>query len=85
MSLDQIAGLLGAALILGAYAGVQLKKLDPHQPTALLLNGVGAALIVVSLLYDFNLASLLLESAWVLIAVWGLVDWARGRGRPPAP
>lgn len=77
MSLDALAGLLGAALILGAYAGVQLKKLDPHQPPALLMNLGGASLVIVSLFFEFNLAAFLLEAAWVVIAVWGLFDWLR--------
>jgi len=81
VSLDEIVGLVGAALILGAYAGVQLKKLDPHRPPALLLNLFGAALVIVSLLYEFNLAAFLLEAAWVLIALWGLFSWLRGRRR----
>jgi hypothetical protein len=82
VSLDAIAGLIGAALILGAYAGVQLKKLDPHQPPALLMNLCGAGLVLVSLFFQFNLAAALLEGAWVLIALWGLIDWARMKRRP---
>ena len=81
MGLDEIVGLAGAALILGAYGGVQLKKLDPHRPAALLLNLIGASLVLVSLAYEFNLAAALLEGAWVLIALWGLFDWWRGRSR----
>ena len=80
-ALDEILGLLGAALILLAYAGVQLKKLDPHKHKALLLNLTGAALVLVSLYFEFNLAAALLEGAWVLIALWGLFDWWRGRSR----
>ena len=83
MSLDEIAGLVGAFLILGAYAGVQLKKLDPHRPPALLLNLTGAALVLVSLYFEFNLAAAILEGAWVLIALWGLFDWFRARSRRP--
>lgn len=81
-ALDEMLGLLGAALILLAYAGVQLKKLDPHRPRALLLNLTGAALVLVSLYFEFNLAAAILEGAWVLIAIWGLLDWWRGRSRP---
>jgi hypothetical protein len=58
---------------------VQLKRLDPHQPTALLLNLGGAGLVLWSLFYAFNLAAALLEAAWVLIALWGLFAWWRAR------
>ncbi len=71
---DEAIGLIGAALILLAYAGVQLKKLDPHKPRALLLNLTGAALVLVSLYFEFNLAAALLEGAWVLIALWGIIQ-----------
>ena len=81
MSFDAIIGLIGAALILGAYAGVQLKKLDPHRPPALLLNLTGASAVLVSLWFEFNLAAALLEGAWVLIALWGLFDWWRARSK----
>ncbi|MBP6547239.1 MAG: hypothetical protein KA220_11010 [Phenylobacterium sp.] len=89
MGLDGYIGLLGAALILGAYAGVQMKKLDPHDLPALLLNLGGASLVIVSLFFEFNLAAFLLEVAWVGIAVAGLFGWLRKRQQkpetPPAP
>jgi hypothetical protein len=76
VSLYDIAGLLGALGILLAYAGVQMKKLDPHRPPALLLNLTGASLVLISLIEDFNMAALLLEIAWIIIAVHGLVMFA---------
>ncbi len=79
MSLFDLAGLLGAFGILAAYAGVQLKRLDPHRPPALLLNLVGASLVLVSLIEDFNLAALLLEIAWIAIALQGLAALALRR------
>ncbi|MDP8916468.1 MAG: hypothetical protein M3M95_04555 [Pseudomonadota bacterium] len=79
MSLFDFAGLLGAFGILAAYAGVQLKRLDPHRPPALLLNLVGASLVLVSLIEDFNLAALLLEIAWIAIALQGLAALALRR------
>ena len=72
MSLYDLAGLFGAFGILAAYAGVQLKKLDPHRPPALLLNLIGATLVLVSLIEDFNLAAFILEIAWIVIALHGL-------------
>ena len=72
MSLYDLAGVLGAFGILAAYAGVQLKRLDPHRPPALLLNLVGATLVLVSLMEDWNLAAFILEVAWIAIALQGL-------------
>jgi hypothetical protein len=79
VSLYDIAGLLGALGILLAYAGVQMKKLDPHRPPALLLNLTGASLVLISLIEDFNMAALLLEIAWIAIALQGLAAFAMKR------
>ncbi|HEY3814317.1 MAG TPA: hypothetical protein VGL66_13920 [Caulobacteraceae bacterium] len=81
MSATDLIGLLGTLLILGAYAGVQFKRLDPHGLIALLLNLAGAALVLVSLYFKFNLASALLEAAWALIALVGIIRLALGRDR----
>ncbi|HDL16873.1 MAG TPA: hypothetical protein ENH27_03425, partial [Rhizobiales bacterium] len=46
----------------------------------LALNGVGAALIIVSLFYAFNLAAFVMETIWVAISVYGAVKrWRRER------
>ena len=79
MSPFDIAGLLGALGILLAYAGVQMKKLDPHRPPALLLNLTGASLVLISLIEDFNMAAFLLEIAWIAIALQGLAAFAMKR------
>jgi hypothetical protein len=77
------AGLLGALLILAAYAGVQLKRLDPHGAAGLLMNFAGASLVMLSLLVRFNLGAFLLEAAWALIALFGLARIFL-RQRPPS-
>jgi hypothetical protein len=71
------AGLLGVLVILIAYAGAALGKLDPERPVALLCNLVGACLILWSLLTGaFNLSATVMEGAWALVAVVGLIRWA---------
>ncbi|HWE47153.1 MAG TPA: hypothetical protein VG407_14100 [Caulobacteraceae bacterium] len=80
-SLGDIGGVLGALLILGAYAGIQFERLDPHGLTALLMNLFGAALVLASLYFKFNLAAAMLEAAWAVIAGIGLIRLALGRER----
>jgi membrane-bound ClpP family serine protease len=75
------AGLIGAALILLAFALVQARRLDPHKAAALLMNLLGAGLVMASLAQRFNLAAFLLEAAWALVALWGLVRLAAARIR----
>jgi hypothetical protein len=81
VTLADAAGLLGAALILAAYALVQARRLDPHKAAALLMNLAGAGLVMASLARRFNLAAFLLEAAWALVALAGLARLAAGRLR----
>ena len=77
MSVADAAGLLGVLTILVAYAGAALGKIDPEKPAALLCNLIGACLILWSLLTDdFNLSATVMEAAWALVAIAGLVRWA---------
>lgn len=74
------AGLIGVFMILVAYAGAALGRLDPKGAWSLLANLVGAGLILVSLLLGaFNLASTAMEGAWALVALAGLVRLALRR------
>ena len=69
----QAGGVVGVLLILVAYAGAQLGRLEPRRAPALVLNLVGAALILGSLAVHFNLAAALMEAAWALVALYGLI------------
>ncbi len=68
-----IVGLLGTLLVLLAFFLLQARRLHGNGPIYQLMNAIGAAAIIVSLCYEFNLASMLLEIAWLLISVYGLV------------
>jgi hypothetical protein len=82
MTLADLAGVFGVGLILIAYAGASTGRMDATKWPALTMNLVGAVLILVSLAYDFNLASVLMEAAWALVALVGLVRVALGRRKP---
>tara|TARA_R110000782_G_scaffold234384_1_gene320547 strand:- start:292 stop:546 length:255 start_codon:yes stop_codon:yes gene_type:complete len=71
-------GVVGVLLILIAYAGATSGRLDARRAPALLLNLAGALLILVSLYFDFNLSAVLMEGAWALVAIIGLVRLAIG-------
>ena len=73
MSLYDVAGLIGVATILAAYAATVMGGLDPKGALALALNFAGPCLILVSLSQRFNLSAAIVEAAWALIALIGLV------------
>lgn len=64
-------GLVGSAVMLGAYAYSNMAK-SIHFLTFNLLNLVGSLMLILSLCVHFNLASMLLEIAWTGIALAGL-------------
>jgi hypothetical protein len=81
MSLYDIAGLVGVALILAGYAAATVGRLHPKGAPSLAVNFAGAALILLSLTQKFNLSAAIVEGAWALIAVVGLVRLGIGRLR----
>lgn len=76
MTISDVIGLVGVALMLGAYAGAAVGRLDPTGAIALLLNLAGAILVLISLTQAFNLAAAVLETIWALVAIIGLVRLA---------
>ena len=73
MTLLQIGGVVGVVLMLVGYAGAQIGRMEPRRAPALLLNLAGAGLILWSLLFRFNLAAFLMEAAWAIVALFGLI------------
>jgi len=76
------AGLAGTGMILLGFALLQAGKLSGTGLVYQWLNLFGAAGVLVSLLGTFNLSVFLLESAWMLVSLYGI---ARSlRAKPPA-
>lgn len=65
-------GIGGVVIILIAYLLLQLEKLTAQDWRYSAANAVGALLILISLLFSFNLASFIIEIAWLLISIFGL-------------
>ena len=80
MTLQDAGGLVGVLIILIAYAGAALGRIDPQRPLSLTCNLVGASLILWSLFTQaFNLPASAMEGAWALVSLFGLVRWALRR------
>ena len=71
-------------MILIAYAGAAMGRLDPRKPASLLANLLGASAILYSLFTEaFNLSAVAMEGAWVLVSGIGLIRWAVERRKLP--
>ncbi len=73
-----IIGLCGSVLFIGAFL---YANISPAMNKILfnLFNLIGAILLLISLSIHFNLAAFILEVAWAMIAIFGLVTALRAR------
>lgn len=76
-----LVGFIGVLLIIVAYLLLQLDKLSNSSPSYSLLNAAGALLIIVSLIFRFNLSAFLVEVFWFLISLFGLTKSLIARKR----
>lgn len=67
------AGTIGVAIILTTYFLLQTHRITSQELRYSVLNLVGAGLILLSLLWDFNLPSFIVEFSWVIISLFGIV------------
>ena len=72
-----LIGNIGVVILIITFLMLQLNKLPSDGLAYSLLNAIGASLIVVSLLFDFNLSALLMEVFWVLISFVGIYRYFR--------
>jgi multidrug transporter EmrE-like cation transporter len=72
-----LVGNIGVVILIVTFLMLQLNKIPSDGLAYSVLNAVGASLIVVSLLFDFNLSALLMEVFWVLISFVGIYRYFR--------
>ena len=85
MSVPDLVGLIGVAAYLLAYGLLQLGALKVEDSRYALLNALGAILILYSLLFDFNLASFVTQSAWLVLTAIGYIRSHVKRSRTARP
>lgn len=73
-------GLTGTFLVVLAYYLLQLERTNPKGLTYNMVNLVGAVLLLVSLCFQFNLASFVIEIFWIGASLIGLWKYWRRTG-----
>jgi len=69
----QIISLIGAAMILAAYIGLQIGRFDRHNRFFNVLNFVGSALLAWVAIIDWRVGFIVLETAWALLSIPGML------------
>lgn len=67
-----VIGIIGVIFVLLAYLLLQIDKLQQDSIAYSAMNLVGSVLILISLCYTWNLASGMIEIAWLLISLFGV-------------
>lgn len=68
----ELVGVAGFVCYVLAFGAVQCGRLDGNSLSYTLANILAASLVAISLLAEFNLASALIQSSWILLGVLGL-------------
>lgn len=76
-SFTDFLGNVGVVLIIIDYLLLQLNRVSSNSLSYSLLNAIGASLIIISLLFNFNLSAFVMEAIWVLISLFGLYRYFR--------
>lgn len=74
-----VVGTTGTLIVVAAYFATQLRYLNSDDLLFPAVNLAGSLLIAFSLIFNFNLASALMEVFWIAISIFGIVQCLRQR------
>ena len=75
--MEQLVQVIGALLILTAFAAAQFGRLDQRSVSYLVLNLIGSLILAVLAAVEKQLGFLLLESIWAIVSAWSLFEELR--------
>lgn len=78
-----IIGLIGVILIVTMYIRLQIGSLSPLQFSYSLYNFIGAIAILFSLLFNWNLASVVIECVWMVASIVGMIKALKKKKESP--
>lgn len=77
MAYNDVIGTIGVGLILVAYF-LNLRRLIPKEGVLFfVLNIIGASLACYASILIYYVPFIILEGAWVLVSIWGLLGIAK--------
>lgn len=79
IGIPDIIGLIGVTLLISTYALLQFDRIDPKGFWYSFNNMIVAILVTVSLLYSWNLASMVIEVFWFSLSVYGVYKFYKLR------
>lgn len=74
-----IIGMIGVVIILVSYLLLNMKKMSSDHVMYPILNACGSSMILFSLMFDWNLSSVIIEAAWASISIYGIYRTLRSR------
>lgn len=80
-ALHDLAGNIGVILIVGAYALLTLNKIQSKGFWYSFFNGLGALLILVSLMFEFNASAFILQAGWIVASLIGIATFYKNKRR----
>ena len=75
-------GLFGVVLLLIAYYLLSVNKMSADSISYQMYNLIGAILILISLFFHWNLSSVVIEIAWIIISLIGIYRIIKERKVP---
>lgn len=73
--IPDILGIIGVILVLVFYLLLQIGQCSPEGLLFSAGNFVGSVLLLFSLWYNWNLASVIIEVAWLFISLYGVINY----------
>jgi hypothetical protein len=79
----KLLGLLGAGFYILSYVLLTSRVLSSEHGMYFALNLAASTLVMISLSHEFNAASAVIQTFWIVVSLWGLLS--RFGRRRPAP
>jgi hypothetical protein len=73
--LPTVLGIIGVLIILWYYFLLQVGKCNADGLGFSVGNFIGAVLLLISLWYNWNLPSVIIEAVWCLISLYGIIKY----------